>query len=33
MYELIIIGCGPAGISAAAMALNQRVETLTVADQ
>lgn len=33
MYELIIIGGGPAGISAATMALNQRVETLIVAEQ
>jgi thioredoxin reductase len=33
MYEMIIIGGGPAGISAAAMALNQRVETLIVAEQ
>jgi len=33
MYEIIIIGGGPAGISAAAMALNQRVETLIVAEQ
>ncbi len=33
MYELIVIGGGPAGISAAAMALNQRVETLIVAEQ
>ncbi len=31
MYELIIIGGGPAGISAAAMALNQRLETLIIA--
>jgi len=33
MYELIIIGGGPAGISAAAMALNQRIETLILAEQ
>jgi thioredoxin reductase len=33
MYELIIIGGGPAGISAATMALNQRVETLIIAEQ
>lgn len=32
MYELIVIGGGPAGISAAAVALNQRVETLIVAE-
>lgn len=32
MYELIIIGGGPAGISAATMALNQRVETLIIAE-
>ena len=33
MYELIIVGGGPAGISAAAMALNQRMETLIIAEQ
>jgi thioredoxin reductase len=33
MYEMIIIGGGPAGISATAMALNQRVETLIVAEK
>ncbi|MEA3375419.1 MAG: FAD-dependent oxidoreductase [Chloroflexota bacterium] len=33
MYELIIIGGGPAGISAATMALNQRIEALIVAEQ
>jgi len=33
MYELILIGGGPAGISAAAMALNQRMETLIIAEQ
>jgi len=33
MYEMMIIGGGPAGISAAAMALNQRVETLIVAEK
>ncbi len=33
MYEMIIIGGGPAGISAAVMALNQRVETLIIAEQ
>jgi thioredoxin reductase len=33
MYELIIVGGGPAGISAAAMALNQRMEMLIVAEQ
>ncbi|MFW6115531.1 MAG: NAD(P)/FAD-dependent oxidoreductase [Chloroflexota bacterium] len=33
MYELIIIGGGPAGISAADMALNQRIETLIIAEQ
>lgn len=32
MYEVIIIGGGPSGISAAAMALNQRVETLIIAE-
>lgn len=32
MYEIIIIGGGPAGISAATMALNQRLETLIVAE-
>jgi len=33
MYDLIIIGGGPAGISAAAMAINQRLEMLIVADR
>lgn len=33
MYELIVIGGGPAGISAASMALNQRVETLIIAEE
>ncbi len=33
MYDLIIIGGGPAGITAAAMALNQRLETLIIAEQ
>lgn len=33
MYEMIIIGGGPAGISAATMALNHRVETLIIAEQ
>jgi thioredoxin reductase len=33
MYELIIVGGGPAGISAAAMALTQRIETLIIAEQ
>lgn len=33
MYEMIIIGGGPAGMSAAAMALNQRIETLIIAEQ
>jgi len=33
MYDLIIIGGGPAGISAAAMAINQRLEVLIVADR
>jgi thioredoxin reductase len=33
MYDLIIIGGGPAGITAAATALNQRLETLIIAEQ
>jgi len=33
MYDLIIIGGGPAGITAAAMALNQRLETLIIAQR
>jgi len=31
MYDLIIIGGGPAGLTAAAMAINQRLETLIIA--
>ena len=33
MYDLIIVGGGPAGITAAAMALNQRLETLIIAQR
>ncbi|MBN1178867.1 MAG: FAD-dependent oxidoreductase [Anaerolineae bacterium] len=33
MYDLIVIGGGPAGITAAAIALNQRMETLIIAAQ
>jgi thioredoxin reductase len=33
MYDLIIVGGGPAGITAAATALNQRLETLIIAQQ
>jgi thioredoxin reductase len=33
MYDLIIIGGGPAGITAAAIALNQRLETLIIAQR
>ncbi len=33
MYDLIVIGGGPAGITAAAVALNQRMETLIVAER
>jgi thioredoxin reductase len=33
MYDLIIIGGGPAGITAAATALNQRMETLIIAER
>ena len=33
MYDLIIIGGGPAGITAAAAAINQRMETLIVAER
>jgi len=33
MYDLIIIGGGPAGITAAMIAINQRLETLIVAER
>ena len=33
MYDLIIIGGGPAGITAATMAINQRLESLIIAEQ
>ncbi len=33
MYDLIIIGGGPAGITAAAIAINQRLETLIIAER
>jgi len=33
MYDLIIVGGGPAGITAAAMALNHRLETLIIAER
>ena len=33
MYDLIIIGGGPAGITAATMAINQRMETLIIAER
>jgi thioredoxin reductase len=33
MYDLIIIGGGPAGITAAATALNQRLKTLIIAER
>jgi thioredoxin reductase len=33
MYDMIIIGGGPAGITAAATAINQRLETLTIAQR
>ncbi len=33
MYDLIIIGGGPAGIAAAVVAINQRLETLIVAER
>jgi thioredoxin reductase len=33
MYDLIIIGGGPAGITAATTALNQRLETLIIAER
>lgn len=33
MYDLIIIGGGPAGLTAAAMAINQRLETLIIAER
>jgi thioredoxin reductase len=33
MYDLIVIGGGPAGITAAAIGLNQRLETLIIAER
>ena len=33
MYDLIVIGGGPAGITAAAMGINQRLETLIIAER
>jgi len=33
MYDLIIIGGGPAGITAATMGINQRLETLIIAER
>jgi thioredoxin reductase len=33
MYDMVIIGGGPAGITAAATAINQRMETLIVAER
>ncbi|MBC7252317.1 MAG: FAD-dependent oxidoreductase [Anaerolineae bacterium] len=33
MYELLVIGGGPAGITAAATAINQRLETLIIAER
>jgi len=33
MYDLIVIGGGPAGITAAVIAINQRLETLIVAER
>jgi len=33
MYDMIIIGGGPAGITAAAMVINQRLETLIIAER
>jgi thioredoxin reductase (NADPH) len=33
MYDVIIVGGGPAGITAAAIALNQRLETLVIAER
>jgi thioredoxin reductase len=33
MYDLIVIGGGPTGITAAAIAINQRLETLIVAER
>jgi thioredoxin reductase len=32
-YDLIIVGGGPAGITATAMALNQRLDTLIIAER
>jgi len=33
MYDVIVIGGGPAGITAAAMAINRRLDTLIIAEQ
>ena len=33
MYDVIVIGGGPAGITAAAMGINQRLETLIIAER
>ena len=33
MYDVIVIGGGPAGITATAMAINQRLETLIIAER
>ncbi len=33
MYDLIVIGGGPAGITATAMAINQRLETLIISER
>jgi thioredoxin reductase len=33
MYDVIVIGGGPAGITAAVMAINRRLETLIIAER
>jgi alkyl hydroperoxide reductase subunit F len=33
MYDVIVIGGGPAGITAAAMAINRRLDTLIIAEK
>jgi thioredoxin reductase len=33
MYDVIVIGGGPAGITAAVTAINRRLETLIIAEQ
>jgi thioredoxin reductase len=33
MYDLIVVGGGPAGITAAVTAINRRLETLVIAER